>query len=789
VTKNLARVDLKLTFARFYALASVVQFNYDAIINRMKNIKRNLIWMGLAIVLASGLIAPEASAQTPTRETPPGRIIAQSGDAYIAYDGNSRTWEIGTEGIRRRMQYNANSGYRVISLKNGLTGREWLAPGIGTSHDLRLVIEGEIHTSASRDFQMEAYSTMQNPDKSLELRVSLRHETLLAHLHYVAYPGTNVIEQWVDLENTGKTILPNLDAIDSISLGLRPSADELTLYWVQGVSAPVADQNQMQPLPALRFRSALLKEGVEQIIGSNERSSEDSMGWFVLTAPALRGGMFGGIEWSGAWQMRAQRLAGQTIVRAGLDQIHLDLAPGETFSAPRRFLGFFRGDADEAAFASHAFARKYLLRPHPANFPWTQYNTWFAYYTDLNEDKLKLEVDNAAAMGLEAFVVDAGWYEGSPAVADFSYGLGTWRENREKFPSGLKTFSDYVHGKGMQFGLWVEPERVDLNYVGPGREVPLEWIAPNTNWVGDLPEGRARTSQICFGNRAAREWTKTWLTRVIRDYHVDWLKWDYNMWMSCDPPGKPGYQNYAHVNGLYEILDYLHAQFPNLVIENCASGGNRMDYALMRRTDVAWLSDATDPSYRVRYHHVGASFPFPPEYLNAAIVESWFEPLENANRDFGILRDWLRSRMMGAFAVSTPTLGWNPDFLGVVTQETARYKSIRNIIAKGRMYHLLPQSDLSIPFLEPPLEPDAIEFYDASSQRGVVFLFRSNANGAERRIVLRGLNANTVYQVHSADGTLNLSNTGRQLMSESIVLTFTLERPSALLFINPMPRP
>lgn len=725
-----------------------------------------------------------AHAQTATPDALPGRIVAQSGDAYIAHDPATQTWEIGTDAIRRRMSFSA-SGYRLLSWKNKLTNREWLTPGGGASAELRVVIEGQILTTASRDFALRDFTTRRNADGSLELRVSLARQSLVAHLHYVAHPGTSVVGKWVELENAGRTTLRNLDALDSISLDLRPSADPLTLHWVQGLSPAVEDRSQVQPVPALRMRSVQLNEGTEQQIGSSARSSEDTMGWFALIAPNLREGLFGGIEWSGAWQLRARREAGHTTLRAGLDEFHLDLAPGEKFESPRRFLGFFRGGIDEAAFASHTFARRYLLRARPADFPWTQFNTWFAYYTDLDETRLMHDVDNAAAMGLEVFVLDAGWYEGSPQVADFSFGLGTWRENREKFPRGLKTFSDYVHSKGLKFGLWVEPERVDLAYVG--KEIPMAWIAPDTNWIGDLPEGRARTTMICLGDPAARAWMKTWLARLIREYHVDWLKWDNNMWMSCDSPGIPGIDNYAHVHGLYEIFDFLRAEFPALIIENCASGGNRMDYALMRRSDVAWLSDETDPSYRVRYHAVGASFPFPPEYLNSALVESWFEPLSEANRDYAILRGWLRSRMMGAFAISVTTLDWSREFRDEVAREIARYKSVRDIIARGRMYHLFPQSDLSLPMLQPPNEPDAIEFYDASTRRGIVFLFRGTVAWSERRVVLRALAPNVVYDVQTSDGVIKLRRTGRQLMSDKIEFTFEQERPSALLFITPAP--
>lgn len=746
---------------------------------------RTLLWIAALVVIAS---PPQLQAQTPTPTNEiVGKTIAQSGDAYIAYDTATRTWEIGTAGIRRQMNYDPKIGYRLISLKNKLTNREWLAPGSGTSAELRMRLDGQEITGAASDFVFQGYTTRQHSDGSLELQVFFTRRALTVYLHYVTFPQTSVIEQWAVLENNSTSPVRNLTALDSISFALRPSADPLTLYWVQGVSPTLADIKRAQPVPALRLSSIRLTDRVNQTLDSSARSSEETMGWFALTAPNLREGLFGGIEWSGAWQMQTKRLNDQTELRAGLDQIHLDLAPHQSFESPRRFLGFFRGGVEDAAYASHAFARTFLLRPRPAGFPWAQYNTWFAYYTDLDEERLKGEVDNAAAMGLEAFVIDAGWYEGSPQVADFSYGLGTWRENRAKFPSGLEAFSNYVHSKGLKFGLWVEPERVDMEYVLKQHEIPLAWLAPGAEQPRELPEGTAWTAQICLGHPEARAWIKNWLTRLIRDYQLDWLKWDNNIWMSCDPENQPGHANYDHVKGLYEILDYLRAEFPQLIIENCASGGNRMDYALMRRTDIAWLSDETDPSYRVRYHMFGASYPFPPEYLNSFFVDSWLEPLETAEHDPAILRGWLRSRMLGAFGISAPTLDWSNAFRNEVIAEIQRYKNVRDLITQGREFRLLPQSDLSLPLLEPPTEPDAIEFYNASSQKGVVFLFRGTVPWAERRVVMRGLSPNLVYDIQSADGLINLRQSGRQLMSQSISFTYEKERPSAMLFIQPAP--
>jgi alpha-galactosidase len=394
-------------------------------------------------------------------------------------------------------------------------------------------------------------------------------------------------------------------------------------------------------------------------------------------------------------------------------------------------------------------------------------------------------VDSAAELGLELFYVDAGWYEGSPSEGDFSWGLGSWRENRDKFPSGLAAFSEYVHSKGMKFGLWVEPERVDLRYVGPDMEISRDWLAPSTAFDQPPPWGSPQYAQVCLGNAEARAWMKQWLARLVRDYQLDWLKWDNNVWVTCDSPGEPGRGNYAHVVGLYEVLDYLHEQFPQLVVEDCASGGHRMDYGLIRRTDIAWLSDQTEPSYRVRHHVYGASYPFPPEYLNTWIVESYFEHLADVANDPPHLRAWIESRMMGAFGISVSTVDWSAAIRDQVAEEIKTYKSIRDIISHGNLYHLSPQPDLTEPPVEPSIQPDAMEYYDPVTKRGAVFLFGGTEAWDYCRFRLRGLDPSTTYHLTSSNGSLSLFGSGTELMSHGIALTCIEDRPSTLLLLDP----
>jgi alpha-galactosidase len=713
--------------------------------------------------------------------TPLGKIIAKSKDAYVAYDVSARAWEIATDRMYRRIQFEPGRGLYLRAFRNPQTGREWLNPA-GDNATFLIVLGGETITSLTGDWALVEHATRALKNRAIEFRVTLARNDVRFHFYNVAFPGTSILEQWAIVENAGEALLPALTAINDFWWTFKPTTENLWLHWVQGADVPPENFGDAARVGALKFCARELSDGVTHDLFSTRRSSEENIGWFALAAPEAREGIVGAVEWSGAWWMRASRANDATALFAMVGDIARELAPGELFETPRRLIGFFSGDVDDAANEMRVFARQYLMPSRPSNFPFTHFNTWFTNFINLNEGALKREVDLAAELGLEAFCVDAGWYDGSPLNADFSFGLGTWRENREKFPNGLAAFSDYVHRKRLKFGLWVEPERVDLKYAGPGTEIPHEWLSPRTSFDPPSPD-LPPNARICLGNRDAREWMKHTLARVIRDYRVDWLKWDNNAWVSCDPPNETRDAEYAYTRGLYEVLDYLRQQFPKLVIENCASGGHRMDYGLLRRTHVQWLADDTEPSYRVRYYVAGASYPFPPEYLNAWLVESYWEHIGEASS--GVLRAWLHSRMMGAFGVSVTLSVLSPEQRAIIKEEIARYKALRPILRASRVYRLLPQVDLiAPPRLQPPREPDAVEFYDPGSKRGIVFFFQGVEAFEQRVLVFKGLDPRTVYRIEASERAVSARMTGQQLMTEGIALAYDASNPSVVVTIR-----
>src|SRR5262249_37170349 len=155
-----------------------------------------------------------------------------------------------------------------------------------------------------------------------------------------------------------------------------------------------------------------------------------------------------------------------------------------------------------------------------------------------------------ASIGVELFVMDAGWYEriGSQGPLDFSAGLGLWVADAGRFPGGLASLSEYAHSLGMKFGLWVEPEGLDLAMMGAAG-VDEEWLATNGGGYGS-----ERVGQICLGGSTGREWVVDHIGTLIDQVQPDYIKWDNNGWINCDRDGH-GHGgtdgNFAHVRGLY----------------------------------------------------------------------------------------------------------------------------------------------------------------------------------------------------------------------------------------------
>ena len=300
-----------------------------------------------------------------------------------------------------------------------------------------------------------------------------------------------------------------------------------------------------------------------------------------------------------------QRLGGGELLLPG----EVRLGRGESYRSPWLYGSHGVGlDAVARRFHRHLRAR---ARPVGDRRPVTM-NVWEAVYFDHDLERLSVLAERAAAVGVERYVLDDGWFS---SRRDDTSGLGDWVVSPDVWPDGLHPLIDRVRKLGMQFGLWFEPEMVnpdsDLARAHP------EWIMSAR---ADRPV-ESRTQQVVnLGIPEAYEHVKGQLLAILDEYAIDYVKWDHNRDLidaGTQPSGAPGV--HEQTRAFYRLLDDIRAAHPALEIESCSSGGGRVDLEVLERADRVWVSDNIDPHDRQHLLRWTTQL-LPPEYLGSHIA-------------------------------------------------------------------------------------------------------------------------------------------------------------------------
>ncbi|MCM3778341.1 alpha-galactosidase [Microbacterium hydrocarbonoxydans] len=264
------------------------------------------------------------------------------------------------------------------------------------------------------------------------------------------------------------------------------------------------------------------------------------------------------------------------------------LAQGESYRSPWVYAAYGDG-LDAQAHRFHRFLRaraSHPTRPRPVTL-----NVWEAVYFDHDVLRLLDLADRAAALGVERFVLDDGWFLGR---RDDTIGLGDWTVDRDVWPDGLGPLVERVTALGMEFGLWFEPEMV--NEESELARAHPEWMMQTG---GRLPI-RGRNQQVLnLGIPAAFEHVLADMTAILEAHDIAYIKWDHNRDLidaGTAPSGAAGV--HEQTLAAYRLMDELKRRFPDLEIESCSSGGARVDLGVIERTDRVWVSDCIDPLER-----------------------------------------------------------------------------------------------------------------------------------------------------------------------------------------------
>lgn len=518
------------------------------------------------------------------------------------------------------------------------------------------------------EWNFEAYDT-----EGEELRLRFRDAGLTVTLHYRM--RHDVLERWVTLANQGPAPVELLRA-DSATWTLPDREDGWRLSQLHGRWAAESQLTQTR-----------LTYG-DKVIGSRRgHTGHQHLPWVALDTDATeeRGEVYGcALGWSGSWRMAVAQLPDarvQITGGAGYDDSGLlSLAAGESFTTPV-FAGLWSdGGFGGASRAWHAYQRAYVIPGADQDRP-VLFNSWEATNFDISEEQQGTLARRAAAIGVELFVVDDGWFG---ARTSDRAGLGDWAPNPDRFPSGLKPLGDQVRALGMQFGIWVEPEMVNPD---------SELYRAHPDWV-QFQAGRKQTEfrnqlVLNLAREDVQEYLWGQLDTLLSSAPVDYVKWDFNRcFTDAGWPGDAYPQRLwvDHVRGFYALLDRLREAHPGVAFESCSGGGGRIDLGVMSRTDQVWTSDNTDPLDRLAIQH-GFSQIHPARVMAAWVTDS---PNTQLNGRVSSLRFRFVSAMAGVLGVGGDLEEWTEEELAEAREWVDLYKEIRPLVQRGDLYRLRP---------------------------------------------------------------------------------------------------
>ena len=284
------------------------------------------------------------------------------------------------------------------------------------------------------------------------------------------------------------------------------------------------------------------------------------------------------------------------------------LREGEIFHAPEVMMVYSAEGFEKMSNCYHKAVREHVCR---GRFKLERrpvlINNWEGTYFDFTGEKLLEMAKEAASCGVELFVMDDGWFGKRD---DDNSGLGDWQVNEKKLGCTLSELAERIHGLGMKFGIWYEPECVSED---------SDLYRAHPDWAFTVPGRRPTRGRnqlvLDFSREDVRNHIFDEMTKVLDKADVDYLKWDFNrsisdIYCAALPADRQGEVPHRYVLGLYEFLDRLGKRYPDMLIEGCSGGGGRFDAGMLHYTSQIWCSDDTDTIERLKIQY-GTSFAYP----------------------------------------------------------------------------------------------------------------------------------------------------------------------------------
>ena len=479
-------------------------------------------------------------------------------------------------------------------------GRNFREPALRITH-----ADGDMNT----DLRYVSHSSRQLADPNVtETVVKMTDccQALDVELVFTAYARENIITTHTVIRNREEGPV-TLHSFYSSAVTLK--SDKYLLTHLYGAWAREAQVDH-----------TLLTHGSKSIESMREvRTTHTENPAFMLT---LGSGSFsencgeviaGALAWSGNFRLNFEVDEYDVLtVLAGANPNGSEyrLRPGESFTMPEMIYTHSLRGAGGASRNLHDWGRNYGVY-HAERVVPTLLNSWEGAYFDFDAKVLKQMIDDAASMGLEMFVLDDGWFGNKYPRNAANAGLGDWQVNRKKLPAGIDDIASYAHRKGLKFGIWIEPEMVNLK---------SELAERHPDWIVRPPKREAPETRkqwlLDLSNPAVQDFVfETFDNTMKLSDKIDYIKWDANRnannvgsaYLPADEQSR-FWIDYAQ--GFYKVMERIRAKYPDVLIQACASGGGRVEYGALKYFDEVWTSDNTEALSRARIQY-GTSLFYP----------------------------------------------------------------------------------------------------------------------------------------------------------------------------------
>ena len=617
-------------------------------------------------------------------------------------------------------------------------------PTFGQTDMVQLPALQVVHT----DGQLVLYPTVDQVSASKEgngnvttITMTDKKYPVTVKVFYKTYSSCDVIETWTEISHREKKAI-RLQRFDSGHLAF-PQGNAWMMHYHGDWSAEFYPTTEpiTQGVKTIRNSDGDRNAHIDapEIMISLDGKPQENAGKVIGAA----------LCWSGNFELRLNTtLNKQHHFFAGISPQASEyiLEPGETFTTPRLALCMSNEGLGGVSRNFHRWARHEGWLHQGDKTREILLNSWEGVVFNVNEKGMFQMMEDIKEMGGELFVMDDGWFGDKYQRNDDKSTLGDWMVDRKKLPGGIKPLVDKAKSLGIHFGIWIEPE--SANTISEFYEKHPDWVLQEKG--RELKQGRGGTQVLLdMCNPKVQDFVFKLVDNLMSENpDIAYIKWDANCSLqnygsTYLPAQKQSHIYIEYHRGLLKTLERIRAKYPRLVIQDCSSGGGRVNYGLLPYFEEFWPSDNNDPFQRV-FIQWGTSYFFPSNAMAQHIAHS---PYWNTGRTSPI-KYRTDVAMSGRLGIELQPANMTPEEREQTKRAISDYKRIRDIVQLGNLYRLVS-----------PYEENLSSFLYTNDSKDRVVLFAHRVkylyNMVIPRVRLAGLDASKNYRIKEVNVKIN----------------------------------